>query len=45
MRWRAADELRTSLAAAGFAVDAIYGGWERQPVAAGDAEFIVIARA
>ena len=32
LRFRTEDELRTSLAAAGFTVDAIFGGWQREPV-------------
>ena len=44
LRFRTEDELRTSLAAAGFTVDAIFGGWQREPVGRGDGEFLVIAR-
>lgn len=45
LRFRSEDELRASLADAGFAVERIYGGWRRQPVGAGDGELLVIARA
>jgi ubiquinone/menaquinone biosynthesis C-methylase UbiE len=44
LRFRTEDELRTSLDRAGFAIEAIYGGWERQAIGAGDGEFIVSAR-
>jgi SAM-dependent methyltransferase len=43
--FRSERELRGSLAAADFAVEHIFGGWERQPVGEGDGEFIVVARA
>ena len=45
LRFRTEAELRSSLADAGFEVDAIFGGWERQAIGEGDGEFIVIARA
>ena len=32
LRWRSEDEVRASLDAAGFRVEAIYGGWHSQPV-------------
>lgn len=35
LRFRSEQELRTSLAAAGFTVEHLYGGWQRQPVGAG----------
>jgi SAM-dependent methyltransferase len=44
LRFRTEDELRTSLDAAGFTVDAIFGGWAREPVGQGDGELLVIAR-
>ena len=43
LRVRTEAELRASLAAAGFEVDAVYGGWSREPVGAGDGELIVVA--
>ncbi|GAB3529677.1 class I SAM-dependent methyltransferase [Arthrobacter monumenti] len=45
LRFRTEEELRRSLPDQGFAVDHIYGGWKREPVGAGDGEFLVIARA
>ncbi|WP_319459423.1 class I SAM-dependent methyltransferase [Micromonospora sp. RTP1Z1] len=46
LRFRTEAELRTALAAAGFTVVRIHGGWDREPVgASGDGELIVIARA
>ncbi|HEX9527949.1 MAG TPA: class I SAM-dependent methyltransferase [Streptosporangiaceae bacterium] len=45
LRFRSEDELRSSLLAAGYAVEQIYGGWNREPAGAGDGEFLVIARA
>jgi ubiquinone/menaquinone biosynthesis C-methylase UbiE len=44
LRFRTEEELRGSLGAAGFSVQRIYGGWKREPVGAGDGEFLVIAR-
>ena len=45
LRFRSVDELRESLRAAGFTVEQIYGGWNREPIGGGDGEFLVIARA
>lgn len=45
LRFRTEPELRTSLRDAGFAVEQIYGGWNREPIGAPDGEFLVIARA
>lgn len=45
LRFRTEDEIRSSLRAAGLVVEHVYGGWSRQPVGAGDGEFIVVARA
>ncbi len=45
LRFRTEAELRSSLAAAGFAIEQIYGGWNREPIGASDGEFLVIARA
>jgi SAM-dependent methyltransferase len=43
LRFRSEGELRSSLAAAGFVVDRVYGGWGREPVGAGDGELLVVA--
>lgn len=43
MRFRGEGELRTTLADAGFTVDAIHGGWGREPIGAPDGEFLVLA--
>jgi 2-polyprenyl-3-methyl-5-hydroxy-6-metoxy-1,4-benzoquinol methylase len=43
LRFRSEGELRSSLQAAGFGVERMYGGWDRQPVGHGDGEFLVIA--
>lgn len=45
LRFRPGETLRSSLSAAGFKVEHIYGGWHREPVGQGDGEFIVVARA
>lgn len=45
MRFRAEEEIRSSLAAAGFTIDHIFGGWNREPVGAPDGELLVIAHA
>ncbi|MGW5687867.1 class I SAM-dependent methyltransferase [Nonomuraea sp. NPDC003754] len=44
LRFRTEEELRASLAEAGFRVERIHGGWHRQPVGEGDGEFLIIAR-
>jgi ubiquinone/menaquinone biosynthesis C-methylase UbiE len=44
MRFRGEREIRSSLEAAGFDVDRIYGGWSREPVGLSeDGELIVVA--
>lgn len=45
LRFRTEEELRSSLRAAGFTIEQLYGGWNREPVGAPDGEFLVIARA
>jgi SAM-dependent methyltransferase len=45
LRFRTEAELRSALAAAGLAVEAIYGGWNRDPIGHSDGEFLVVARA
>ncbi|MBD0694772.1 class I SAM-dependent methyltransferase [Streptomyces sp. CBMA123] len=44
LRFRTEELIRSSVEAAGFAIEAIYGGWNREPVGVGDGEFLVIAR-
>jgi ubiquinone/menaquinone biosynthesis C-methylase UbiE len=44
LKFRTERELRTSLRQAGFTVEQIYGGWNREPIGAPDGEFLVIAR-
>jgi SAM-dependent methyltransferase len=43
LRFRPEAAVRESLRDSGFAVDEIYGGWQREPVGAGDGELLVIA--
>jgi ubiquinone/menaquinone biosynthesis C-methylase UbiE len=44
LRFRSEREIRSSLEAAGFDVDQIYGGWSREPVGLSeDGELIVVA--
>jgi hypothetical protein len=43
LRFRTIDELRVSLAEAGFSIETALGGWERQPVGAPDGGLLVIA--
>lgn len=43
LRFRTEAEVRSSLRQAGFSITAIYGGWGREPVGAGDGELLVIA--
>ena len=45
LRFRSEETLRSSLHDAGFTVDAVYGGWQRQPVGQGDGELIFTAKA
>jgi ubiquinone/menaquinone biosynthesis C-methylase UbiE len=45
LRFRTEPELRSALADAGFAIEKLYGGWNRDPVGHEDGEFLVIARA
>jgi len=44
LRFRTEQELRSSLEEHGFEVEAVYGGWAREPVGAGDGELVVVAR-
>ncbi len=43
LRFRGRDELETSLRAAGFSVDSVFGNWDRRPVAPDEPELIFIA--
>jgi SAM-dependent methyltransferase len=45
LRFRSEEEVRTSLRDAGFSIESIYGGWQREPVGLGDGELLVIAHA
>jgi SAM-dependent methyltransferase len=46
LRFRSESELRTTVEAAGFDVDRLYGGWAREPVGTGeDGELIAVAMA
>jgi SAM-dependent methyltransferase len=45
LRFRSEEDVRCSLQAAGFHTEQIYGGWNREPVGAGDGELLVVARA
>ncbi|SEJ38224.1 Methyltransferase domain-containing protein [Deinococcus reticulitermitis] len=44
LRFRSEAELRRSLGAAGFEINAVYGGWHGEPVGAGCGELVVVAR-
>lgn len=44
IRFRSHDELKTSLAEAGFMVEAVYGDWDRRAVSDSAPELIVVAR-
>ncbi|SCL37469.1 Methyltransferase domain-containing protein [Micromonospora pallida] len=44
LRFRTEAQLRASLHAHGFAVEHVHGGWQREPVGAGDGELLLIAR-
>jgi hypothetical protein len=43
LRFRSVDELKRSLAAAGFAIERMYGDWDRRPPSPTARELIVIA--
>jgi len=43
LRFRSEQDVRSSLAEAGFTVDHMYGGWHREPIGRGDGELLVIA--
>ena len=44
LRFRSEHDVRQALAAAGFAVEHVYGGWLREPVGAPDGEFLFVCR-
>lgn len=44
LRFRTQEELCSSLRQAGFSVESMYGGWQREPVGMGDGELLVVAR-
>jgi len=44
LRFRTETEIRASLHHAGFTIDHLYGGWQREPIGDGDGELLVIAR-
>ena len=44
LAFRSETQLRADLAATGFTVEAIHGGWNGEPVGAGAGELIVVAR-
>ncbi|MGB9035690.1 MAG: class I SAM-dependent methyltransferase [Paeniglutamicibacter sp.] len=43
LAFRSEEQLRTALAAADLQVDAVFGGWHREPVGRGAGELIVVA--
>ena len=45
LRFRSEAEVRETLADAGFEVEHIFGGWNREPIGHADGEFLVVARA
>ena len=44
LRFRSEEEVRATLHDAGFRVEALWGGWQREPVGQGDGELLVVAR-
>lgn len=44
LRFRSEDEIRESLEKAGFAVEQVWGDWDRSPVTTDSDELIVLAR-
>ena len=45
LRFRSEPELRETLIAAGFEVEHLFGGWNREPIGHADGELLVVARA
>ena len=45
LRFRSEDQIRCTVRAAGFSIDAVYGGWRREPIGHPDGELLVLARA
>ena len=45
LRFRTETDLRGTMREAGFTVEDVFGGWNREPVGSGDGELLVIARA
>lgn len=45
LRFRTEQEIRSSLQDAGFGIEQIFGGWNREPIGAEDGELLVLARA
>lgn len=43
MRFRDEETVRRDLAGAGFTVEQMYGGWQREPVGSADGELLVLA--
>jgi SAM-dependent methyltransferase len=44
MRFRSEDDVRAAVTGAGFRIEQVYGGWNREPVGSGDGELLVVAR-
>ncbi len=44
LRFRPEADLRRSLSDAGFKIEHVFGGWQREPVGRGDGELLFIAR-
>ena len=44
LRFRTLEELTRTLAGAGFAVEAVYGDWDRRPATRATRELVVVAR-
>jgi hypothetical protein len=44
MRFRSAEDVRAAVTRAGFTVEHMYGGWNREPVGRGDGEILILAR-
>jgi SAM-dependent methyltransferase len=44
LRFRSPADIRATLEAGGFAVERLYGAWDRRPFSGGDEEIVVVAR-
>ena len=44
MRFRSEEDVRAAVSDAGFVVEHVFGGWNREPTGSGDGELLILAR-